>query len=86
MGTKREKGKMKSYLFLLLTRNGSDTFSLREVPPQYRIAASGLRVGEKMAVPAGALMSLDAGRDIPAGDVAALWEAEIGESASIAIG
>jgi len=68
---------MKSYLFLLLTRNGSDTFALREVPPQYRIAASGLRVGEKMAVPAGALMSLDAGRDIPAGDFAALCESQV---------
>ena len=77
---------MKSYLFLLLTRNGSDTFSLREVPPQYRIAASGLRVGEKMAVPSGALMSLDSGRDIPPGDFAALCEAEIGGSASIAQG
>lgn len=68
---------MTSYLFLLLTRDGSDTFALREVPPKYRIAASALRVGEKMAVPSGSLMSLDAGRDIPAGDFAALCEARM---------
>lgn len=67
---------MKSYLFLLLTRNGSDTFSLREVPPKYREAASVLPVGGKLTVPSGALMSLDAGRDIPAGDFAALCEAQ----------
>lgn len=68
---------MRSYLFMLTTRGGNEVFALREIPPRFRVAAAGLPIGGKMDVPAGTLMSLDAGRDIPPMDFAALCEAEI---------
>lgn len=67
---------MKSYLFLLVTRDGSDVFALREIPPQYRIGAASLAVGGKLSVPNGTLYSVDAARDIPVVDFAALCESE----------
>jgi hypothetical protein len=66
-----------SYLFILVRRDGSDVFSLRELPPAFRVSASKLPVGGTLAVPSGTLYSVDAGKDIPPGDFAALCEAEV---------
>ena len=65
---------MTSYLFLLTSRDGSEMFSLREIPPKYRQEAAKLAPGNSMNVPAGKLYSMDAGVEIPSGDKAALKE------------